>query len=104
MPCIFAILKSTGLVAQGLEHRTHNPRVAGSIPARPTLVVKHTLTGVLFVFTRSIATLFESIFGVLTKELIIIGVASIEIIFSYQIADIAPIHFMIPKFTASRTF
>jgi hypothetical protein len=59
MPCIFAVLKSTGLVAQGLEHRTHNPRVAGSIPARPTLFVKHTLTGVLFVFRMSITRLFR---------------------------------------------
>ena len=32
---IFA-LPENGPVAQGLEHRTHNPRVAGSIPARPT--------------------------------------------------------------------
>ncbi len=34
-------LKSTGAVAQLVEHRTENPGVAGSIPARTTILTRN---------------------------------------------------------------
>ncbi len=45
----FAIIPfAFGSLAQLVEQRTLNPRVAGSIPARPTKIKKNRLSGLFF--------------------------------------------------------